>query len=40
MDTVTANFGLSEYGTWFGLTALSVPLGHFAGKDDGNGGKE
>lgn len=31
LDTVTANFGLGEYGVWFGMTALAVPLGHFAG---------
>jgi len=31
LDTVTANFGLGEYGVWIGVTALAVPLGHFAG---------
>ena len=32
LDTVTANFGAGEYGLWLGVTGLSVPLGHFAGK--------
>jgi hypothetical protein len=31
LDTVTANFGVGEYFTWFGLTAISVPLGYAAG---------
>ena len=31
LDTVTANFGLGEYATWFGLTAVSLPLGYAAG---------
>lgn len=31
LDTVTANFGFGEYFTWFGLTAVSLPLGWAAG---------
>ena len=42
LDTVTANFGLGEYATWIGVTALAVPLGHLAGALAGRreGGRE
>lgn len=32
LDVVTANFGFGEYFTWFGLTAVSLPLGWAAGE--------
>ena len=32
LDTVTANFTAGDYATWFGVTAVSVPLGYMAGK--------
>ncbi|KAM3577712.1 hypothetical protein VYU27_000256 [Nannochloropsis oceanica] len=32
MDTVTANFGFSEYGKWLCVTSLGATLGYVGGK--------